>query len=227
MIPLRDDTPARALPLANYLLIGACAVTYLWQLSLSARGQQAVILGLGFIPATLLGGAVLPPELVRVPPAATLLTSMFLHGGWGHLAGNMLYLYIFGKQVEGAMGHRRYALFYLLCGALAALAEAVTNMDSRSPMIGASGAISGVLGAYLVLRPRGRILMLNPFAWPSRLVHVPAALVLGVWFLLQVVASLRAGGGQEGIAWVAHVAGFVMGMMLIPAFKSGDVPLFR
>jgi membrane associated rhomboid family serine protease len=227
MIPLRDDTPARTLPLLNYLLIGSCVVTYLWQLSLSEEGRQVLILGLGFIPATLLGDAVLPPELARVPPAATLVTSMFLHGGWGHLAGNMLYLYIFGRQVEGAMGHWRYALFYLLCGALAALAEAVTNVDSRSPMIGASGAISGVLGAYLVLRPRGRILMINLFAWPSRLVHVPAVAVLGVWFLLQVVASLAAGGEQEEVAWVAHIAGFVIGMVLIPAFKHRDVPLFR
>ena len=138
----------------------------------------------------------------------------------------MLYLNIFGNNVEGAMGHGRYALFYALCGVAAAMAEAIPNPESTVPMIGASGAISGVLGAYLLLYPRSRVLLLVPFAWPSRVMYVPAAVVLGVWFLFQVVSSLTAGTEQGGVAWGAHVGGFLAGMLLIPLFKRRDVRLF-
>ena len=125
------------------------------------------------------------------------------------------------------MGHGRYALFYVLCGVAAALAEAVPNPASTVPMIGASGAISGVLGAYLLLHPKARVLVFVPFVWPSSLLYIPAAAVLGLWFLIQVVFSLIAGSEESGVAWVAHVAGFVAGMLLVPLFKRRDVRLFR
>ena len=184
------------------------------------------MLALGVTPATLLGDARLPPELYLVPPVATVFSSMFLHGGFMHLAGNMLYLWIFGNNVEDSMGHVRFVIFYLLCGVAAALAQAWPNPDSTIPMIGASGAISGVLGAYLLLFPRARVLVLIPLGAFSRIVYVPAMFVLGFWFVLQLISTALTEGGQGGVAWGAHIGGFVAGMVLIPLFKHRHVRLF-
>ena len=178
------------------------------------------------LPAALLGGETLPPALYLVPPTATLFTSMFLHGGFMHLAGNMLYLWIFGNNVEDSMGHVRFVIFYLLCGVAAALAQAWPNPDSTIPMIGASGAISGVLGAYLLLFPRARVLVLIPLGAFSRIVYVPAMFVLGFWFVLQLINTALSEGGQGGVAFGAHIGGFVAGMVLIPLFKHRHVRLF-
>jgi membrane associated rhomboid family serine protease len=143
-----------------------------------------------------------------------------------HLIGNMLYLWIFGNNVEDAMGHVRFVLFYLLCGIVAALAQALPNPDSTIPMIGASGAISGVLGAYLLLYPRARVLVLVPLGYYTRLVHLPAMFVLGFWFVLQLINSALLTQTGGGVAWGAHIGGFVAGMALIPLFKRRNVPLF-
>jgi membrane associated rhomboid family serine protease len=151
---------------------------------------------------------------------------MFLHGGLAHLLGNMLYLWIFGNNVEGAMGHGRYAVFYALCGISAALAQALPDPDSTLPMIGASGAISGVLGAYLLLYPRARVLVVIPLGFYLYSTYLPALAVLGLWFLLQVLSSVLAPAGEGGVAWFAHMGGFIAGMALIPAFRRRGVPLF-
>jgi membrane associated rhomboid family serine protease len=193
---------------------------------LGERGFEAAVRALGVTPATLIGHQRLPPELYLVPPGATLVTSMFLHGGVMHLAGNMLYLWIFGNNVEDAMGHARFVIFYLLCGVAAALAQALPNADSAIPMIGASGAISGVLGAYLLLFPRAHVLVLIPLGVFTRLIHLPAMFVLGFWFVLQLINSALAAGGQGGVAWGAHIGGFIAGMILIPLFKHRHVRLF-
>ena len=187
---------------------------------------MAAVLALGVTPATLLGDARLPPELYLVPPVATVFSSMFLHGGFMHLAGNMLYLWIFGNNIEDSMGHTRFVIFYLLCGVAAVLAQAWPNPDSTIPMIGASGAISGVLGAYLLLFPRAHVLVLIPLGAFSRLVPLPAMVVLGFWFVLQLISSAFTDGSQGGVAFGAHIGGFVAGMILIPVFKHRHVRLF-
>lgn len=219
MIPLRDDIPSRTAPIVNVTIIVACTLVFFWQLSLGRQGFEAAVMGLGSIPATLVGGARLSPDLYVVPPFATIFTSMFLHGGFLHLIGNMLYLWIFGDNVEDALGHARYILFYLLCGSVAVLAQALPNPESQMPMIGASGAISGVLGAYLILYPRARVLVLVPLGIFFPIVHLPAMLVLGLWFALQLVSSVFADPALGGVAFSAHVGGFLAGLVLVPVFR--------
>lgn len=227
MIPLRDDIHTTLRPLVTVFLIAACVVVYLLQFSLGEPEFLQVIYVFGSIPALLFTDARLPPELALVPPELTLVSSMFLHGSWMHLIGNMLYLWIFGDNVEDAMGHLRYCAFYLICGVAAAIVHALSDPVSQIPVVGASGAISGVLGAYLILYPHARILVLLPMGPFSRLVRLPAFFVLGFWFVFQLLNSLLAGAQQGGVAWFAHTGGFVAGMVLIPFFKFGHVPLWH
>jgi membrane associated rhomboid family serine protease len=227
MIPLHDDNPTRLRPIVTIVLIAVCALAFIWQLSLGEQGFELAVRALGVTPATLIGHQHLPPELYLVPPAATLISSMFLHGGWMHIVGNMLYLWIFGNNVEDAMGHVRFTVFYLLCGLAAALAQAVLTPASAVPMIGASGAISGVLGAYLLLYPHARVLTLIPLGFYARFIYLPAWLMLGFWFVLQIINSLIVAEERGGVAWGAHIGGFVAGVALIPLFKRRDVRLFH
>lgn len=227
MIPLHDDNPTTIKPVLTIAVIASCVLVFLWQMSLGTEGGQRAVYSLGVIPAVLLHHADLPVDMAWVPPTATVFTSMFLHGGIMHLGGNMLYLWIFGNNVEDSMGHLRFILFYLICGIAAALGQALINPSSEVPMIGASGAISGVLGAYLLLYPRARVLTLIPLGAFSQMVRMPAVVVLGLWFVLQLVNSAAASGRQGGVAWFAHIGGFVAGMVLIPLFKRRDVPLFH
>lgn len=226
MIPLHDDNPTSIRPVITIALIIFCTLVFLWQVSLGTQGFESAVLSLGVIPATLLGDKVLPPELTLVPPAITVITSMFMHGGWMHLIGNMLFLWIFGNNIEDAMGHVRFVIFYLLCGIGAVFAQALPNIDSTIPMIGASGAISGVLGAYLLLFPHARVLVFIPLGFYSRTVYLPAMAVLGLWFVMQLVSSLMADPRAGGVAFGAHIGGFIMGMVLLPLFKRKGVRLF-
>src|SRR3990172_3225238 len=227
MIPLHDDNPTTIKPYITIAVIALATLVFLWQLSLGARGFEVAVLSLGVIPATLLGGQSLPPELALVPPTMTVFTSMFLHGGWMHLIGNMLYLWIFGNNVEDAMGHVRFVIFYLLCGIAAVFGQVLQNPASEIPMIGASGAISGVLGAYLLLYPHARILVLIPLGFYAHMVRLPAGLVLGFWFVIQIASSLAAVPNSAGVAWFAHIGGFIAGMALIPFFKRRQVTLLH
>ena len=226
MIPLHDDNPTSTFPIITIGLIATCVAVFLWQFTLGERAGQMALFAFGVTPATLLGGAALPPEVYRVPPSITVFTSMFLHGGWMHLIGNMLYLWIFGNNVEDAMGHLRFIAFYLLCGVAAVAAQALPSPHSAIPMIGASGAISGVLGAYLLLFPRARVLVLIPLGLFTRTMRLPAILVLGLWFGLQLLSNALAPSDGGGVAWGAHIGGFVAGMVLIPFFKRRGVRLF-
>lgn len=226
MIPLHDNNPTEIFPAFTVALIVACVFVFFWQLSLGEAGQQAVY-ALGVIPAALLQGKTLAPEIYLVSAEITLLTSMFLHGGWMHLIGNMLYLWIFGNNIEDAMGHTRFIVFYVICGIAAALAQSIPNPSSVIPMIGASGAISGVLGAYLILYPRARVLVVIPLGFYFFSTRLPAMVVLGVWFVFQIVSSLLADNSSGGVAWGAHVGGFVAGVLLIPFFKYRRVKFFR
>jgi len=225
MFPLHDDNPAKTTPYITFVLIGSCLLAFIWQLSLGKYSQNAV-LSLGMIPAVIFNLQQLHPELVTVPALATFFTSMFLHGGWMHLIGNMLYLWIFGNNVEDAMGHRRFIAFYLICGVAAALTQAIPDVHSTTPMIGASGAISGVLGAYLLLYPHARVLVVIPLGFYIHATRIKAGWVLGFSFALQIVNSVISGDQQGGVAWGAHIGGFVAGLALIPFFKYKHVPLF-
>jgi membrane associated rhomboid family serine protease len=225
MIPISDDNPTARRAIINWVLIGLCVAVFLWEVSLGTQ-MGAAIYVLGFIPAALFGHAQSLRGFIHLPPAATLFTSMFVHGGWLHIGGNMLYLAIFGNNIEDAMGHVRYLVFYLVCGVIAALTLAFMNPGALIPMVGASGAISGVLGAYLLLYPRARVTVIVPLGiifWPFRL---SAYWVVGLWFLLQLASAMFADPAQPGVAWWAHVGGFAAGMILTPLFKARDVPLF-
>ena len=220
MIPLRDSVPARSLPGVTWALIGVNVFVFLHELALGP-GLDEFLRTWGFIPARYFHLAVTDPGnwAGRTLP---LVTSMFLHGGWAHLLGNMLYLWIFGDNVEDRLGHVRYLVFYLLSGMAAGLAQAYLYPDSAVPTIGASGAISGVLGAYLVLFPTARVLTLIPLLFFFPVVEVPAALYLGFWFLMQLlsgVLDLGLGGGGGGVAVWAHVGGFLVGMALVPLLR--------
>ena len=227
MIPLHDDNPVDITPVFTYLFIGVCVLVFLWQFSLPPQLGQAAVYSLGAIPAVLLTKVSLPPELVVVPPVVTIFTSMFMHGGFMHLAGNMLYLWIFGNNIEDAMGHFRFIIFYLLCGIAAVAGQILQNPDSQIPMIGASGAISGVLGAYLLLYPHARVLVAIPLGYILHTVRLPAGWVLGLWFVVQIFSSLAADPDSAGVAWFAHIGGFIAGMALVPVFKQKKVSLFQ
>jgi membrane associated rhomboid family serine protease len=218
MIPLRDDNPVRSRPVFTVLLIVLCTLVFLWQTTLPARAAQQAVYLLGFIPALLFGNATLEGGQ-WLPPTATMFTAMFLHGSWMHLIGNMLYLWIFGDNIEDRLGHGRFVAFYFVCGAVAALGQGLMDPHSEVPMIGASGAISGVLGAYLVLFPRAKVLVLLPLLVIFYTVRVPAVVVLGLWFAGQLVSSLAVSSGPAGgVAFAAHVGGFAAGVAMIRLF---------
>jgi membrane associated rhomboid family serine protease len=219
MIPIHDDNPTHRTPIVTVALIVACVLVYFWQVSLGPRAAAGAVYSFGFIPALLFTDTALPPELAVVPAGVTLFTSMFLHAGFMHLAGNMLYLWVFGNNIEDVCGHFRYLVFYLLCGVAAAFAQALPNPASEVPMIGASGAISGLLGAYLLLFPHARVHVLIPFGilWMHQ---IPAGWVLGFWFVFQLLSGLTADPTQPGVAFLAHIGGFVAGMVLIFFFRD-------
>ncbi|HPD06341.1 MAG TPA: rhomboid family intramembrane serine protease [Candidatus Bipolaricaulis sp.] len=184
--------------------------------------RDQFVIRFGLIPAELWSGTDLAPT-VPFPIWVTILTSMFLHGGWLHLLGNMLYLWIFGDNVEAALGRGRFLLFYLLTGVGGAVLQAGVSAHSTIPMIGASGAIAGVLGAYLVLFPWARVLTVVPLFIFLHFMEIPALLLLGFWFLLQLFSGLADLGGAEGVAWFAHIGGFIAGALLVFPFKRREV----
>ncbi len=225
MIPLNDDNPTTIQPMVTIAIIVVASAVFLWQLTLSPTAEMRIAYALGVTPITLLGDERLPADIYLVPPWLTVFTSMFLHGGWLHLIGNMLYLWIFGNNIEDVLGHVGFVLFYIACGAAAALAQSALDVDSTIPMIGASGAIAGVLGAYAVLFPRAHVLVLLPLGFFSQVFRLPALLVLGFWFVLQFIeGGLTASSGEGGVAYWAHIGGFVAGLVLIFLFPRRSPP---
>jgi membrane associated rhomboid family serine protease len=234
VLPLHDDNPTTIRPYLTVGIIVACALVYVVQhLLLSPVGAQQVAYALGVIPAVLTGRELMPPGIALLPAPATVFSSMFLHGGFWHLAGNMWFLWIFGNNVEDAMGHVRFIFFYVLCGLAAVVAQVLPNPGSIVPMVGASGAISGVLGAYMLLYPRARVLLGLPVGFLIvQIGRFPAVWVLASWFALQLVMAIASGaevpGQTEGrIAFGAHIGGFVAGVLLVTIFKRRGVPLWR
>jgi membrane associated rhomboid family serine protease len=216
MIPLRDSTRSLSSPLVVYLIIATCVVVFLYTQSLGGAATERFYLTYGAIPAAVTAGA--------WPAAALgLVTSMFLHGSWLHLGGNMLYLWVFGDNIEDAMGHGRFVVFYLLTGVVAALAHILVQPSSQVPLVGASGAIAGVLGGYLVLYPHARIQSLLILGWFWRVAELPALLVLSLWFLFELLqATMTLGAGQvASIAFWAHVGGFAAGALVVRVFTAG------
>src|SRR5687768_16797251 len=214
VIPLRDVIPSRTTPYVTISLIVVNVLVFLYEATLDERSLEAFVLYFGLVPAAFSWVAV--------------LTSMFVHGGLLHAGGNMLYLWIFGDNVEDRMGHGRFLVFYLLCGVAAALAQTAMVPDSIIPMVGASGAIAGITGAYLVLYPRSRIVTLLPIFFFIQLVEVPAVFFLGIWFLIQFVSGIgsiaSAAGGEPagGVAFWAHIAGFVAGVSGVLVFRRPE-----
>ena len=219
MIPLKDDIPSYSPPVVTVALISVNCLIYLFLLS-TGRGYEAALIKWGAIPYEITRGVELTPELSFFAPLS-LFSSMFLHGGFFHLAGNMLYLWIFGDNVEDQLGHVKFFIFYILCGLAASLLHIMTTPNSQVPMVGASGAIAGVLGAYMIRFPRARILTLIFFGFFIRIVAVPALFVLGFWFILQLLFALPSiGSTSGGVAFFAHVGGFLAGIILFKLFSA-------
>src|SRR5688572_779864 len=229
VIPLHDDNPTTTRPRVTVGIMIACTVVYVFQhLLLSRENTVELIYALGVIPALLTNPAL--ADLAPIPPALTVLTSMFVHGGFWHLAGNMLYLWIFGNNIEDAMGHVRFVIFYILCGVAAVAAQVLPDPASEVPMVGASGAISGVLGAYMLLFPRARVLLGLPLGFLIvQIGRYPAVWVLAAWFVLQLVMGSFSALSKTpgGIAFGAHIGGFVAGCVLVTVLKRRNVPLWR
>ena len=209
LIPLRDHNPRARFPIATLLIVVANVLVFLYELSLDPSGQQHLVLAAGAIPYEIVHHVDLrPPDLFPLP--GSIWTSMFLHGGWMHLIGNMWFLWLFGDNVEDALGSLRYLIFYFVVGTVGALAQIFAMPDSTAPMIGASGAVAGALGGYVMLYPHARIVSLIPIPllWP--VIDVRAWVFLGLWFLGQFLLPTG-----SGVAWMAHVGGFIAGAGLV------------
>jgi membrane associated rhomboid family serine protease len=220
MFPLKDDVPTRSFPVVNVGLIAVNVLAYLYQVTLEigspgdgADAAQGFVMEFGLLPCRLTGVCYVTGDLPS--PVFTIFSSMFLHGSPFHIAGNMLYLWIFGNNVEDTLGHLRFLLFYLVSGVAAAATQTLVAPDSHVPMIGASGAISGVLGAYFLLFPHANVLTVVIFGFFFRVMRIPALLVLGFWIVVQILNGLGSLGAGGGIAWFAHIGGFFAGMALL------------
>ncbi len=221
MIPLWDEIPTKRIPIITIVLILINFLVYYYQFFVVVD-TNAFINAYGLIPIELTRGIALTPYTPS-PLYATILFSMFMHGGFVHLLGNMLYLWIFGNNVEDYLGRISFIIFYILSGIFAALGQILIAPNSSIPMVGASGAIAGVLGAYLILFPRARITTLVFFGFFIRLIKLPAIFVLGLWIIFQLfygLSELSVSGGGAGVAWFAHIGGFIGGIILIKMFRG-------
>jgi rhomboid family protein len=220
MIPLKDDAPCTTTPFVNYFLIGLNLVVFLFQALQPPEALNSFIFQFGLVPAKVTTGIHAGAIGLALVP---ILTSMFLHGSWWHVIGNMWFLYLFGDNIEDRLGHFLYLIFYLLCGIAAALVHMTFNLGSTVPTVGASGAIAGVMGAYFLLFPQARVLTLVPFFF-IYFTWLPAWLMLGYWFILQFLggaaSSIQRGVPSEPIAFWAHVGGFLAGVVLIKLFPA-------
>jgi len=214
--PFKDDNPTKSTPIISFIIIGICCLVYLFQSSLSQNQEIFLIKNYGATPILLTNQTFIYWY--------SSISSMFLHGSLMHLGGNLLYLWIFGDNVEDEFGRFNFILFYILCGVVAVIAQILFNTESNVPMIGASGAIAGTLGAYIVLYPRAKIFV---FAWVVifvKILKIPAFIVIGIWIGLQVMNVFDQ--GVSGVAYSAHVGGFICGVILTPFFKKKDTKIF-
>ncbi len=225
ILPLSDKNPLNKIQKAyiTLLILLLCIGVFIYQISLSDHEAVVFLYAFGGIPSVIFGVTELPSEITLIPNWATLISSMFLHGGVMHLVGNMLFLWVLGDNIEDELGHGYFASFFLICGVVSALSHSIADITSETPMIGASGAVSGIIGAYLVLHPKAPIKTL--FWW--FVLEIPAWLLLGLWILIQLFNILSPDeGSSTGIAWWAHVGGFATGLVLIFMFRKKDLTLF-
>ena len=220
MIPLKDDNPTSSKPVVTYFLISICVVVFLIELGSASYRTGVFFYSYGLIPSVLLGKLQLSQNMYVIPAYLTIITSMFVHGGFMHLIGNMLYMWIFADNIEDDLGKVKFLFFYLLCGVGAALAQVFTDIDSQIPMVGASGAIGGILGAYLINYPKAKVLVLIPFGFFSQIIKIKALYVLIFWFVLQFINSLSSNTQGGGVAYMAHIGGFISGIILILFFNK-------
>ena len=220
MIPLKDDNPTSSKPIVTYFLISVCVFVFLLQLGSQSYKTGQLFYSYGLIPSVLMGHNQLPMDLYAVPAFATIFTSMFMHGGFMHLIGNMLYMWIFADNIEDNLGPTKFLIFYLLAGIGAAMTQVLMDTQSQVPMVGASGAIGGVLGAYLINHPNAKVLVLIPFGFFSQLLKIRALYVLGFWFILQFINSFLSSSSVGGVAYAAHIGGFISGVILILFFNK-------
>ena len=222
MIPLKDKNPSRTFPFVNYLLIAANVVVFFYEISLGQRLDDFIV-KYGLVAHRYFYDV--SHHIYFVRRYVPFLSSMFLHGGWMHIIGNMWFLFIFGDNIEDRLGHGNYFVFYILSGLAAAIVQILSSVNSSVPTIGASGAISGVLGAYLVIFPRAKIVTLIPIFFFFDIIDISAFLFIGFWFLMQFVSGIQSLGFDTsgGIAWWAHVGGFVAGILMVPVFKKREI----
>jgi membrane associated rhomboid family serine protease len=223
MIPFKDENPTRTFPFFTITIIVLNVLVFFVEIFHSSD-MKALVYKYGAIPRNLLS----MNDNRQVPAVLTIFTSMFMHGGFLHISGNMLYLWIFGNNIEDRLGHFRFLLFYMLSGIVAAYANSIASPASQIPMIGASGAVSGILGAYLLLYPQARVHTLIFFGFFIQIVRVPALLVIGLWGFIQLISGIISKGqaAQGGVAWFAHIGGFLFGLLTIylwvPEKRQGD-----
>jgi len=220
MIPIRDNVPSSTYPIVTVGLIAINSVVFLYELSLGSRLSD-FLSTFGLVPTRYFHLVEL--EKAYITRFLPFFTSMFLHGGWLHIIGNMWYLWIFGDNVEDRMGHIKYLIFYILCGLAAGFVHLFTNPSSGLPTVGASGAIAGVMGAYLVLYPKARVWTLIPIFFFIRFIEVPAFIILGFWIFIQFISgtsALMSSPSQGGVAWWAHIGGFAAGAVLVFVFRK-------
>ena len=220
MIPLKDDNPTSGRPTVTYFLIGICVVIFFIQLGSESYRTGQLFYSYGLIPSVLMGHDQLPMDFYAVPAYVTVFSSMFMHGGFMHLIGNMLYMWIFADNIEDNLGPKKFIVFYLLCGIGAAMAQVLADPSSQVPMVGASGAIGGVLGAYIINYPKAKVLVLIPLGFFLFSQKIRALYVLGFWFVLQFINSSMMSSQGGGVAYAAHIGGFVSGMILILFFNK-------
>ncbi|MAJ24499.1 MAG: rhomboid family intramembrane serine protease [Rickettsiales bacterium] len=219
MFPLKDDNPTKTKPIITIGIIIFCITIFLYQFSLIDTKNFEIINNFGMKPKDLLSSN-------SIPIYFTLFSSMFLHGGFMHLIGNMLFLWIYGNNIEDAMGHYKFLFFYIICGLAAAFLQAFVTPNSNIPMIGASGAVSGVLSAYLLLYPRARVHTLIFVFFFITVIRIPAGILIIIWLVIQIFNASLVDPNSPGVAWFAHIGGFVMGILLVPFFKKKDIRFF-
>ena len=219
MFPLKDDNPTQTKPIVTIALIAICVCIFLYQFSLLHSENTFIINSFGMKPKELF----LNPGFTNY---STIFSSMFLHGGFMHLIGNMLFLWIYGNNIEDAMGHIKFLLFYFVCGLAAALSQALVTPNSDIPMIGASGAVSGVLSAYLLLYPKARVSTLIFIFFFITVIRIPAGILILIWFATQLINANLTDPNSPGVAWFAHIGGFLMGILLLPFSKEKNIKYF-
>jgi membrane associated rhomboid family serine protease len=229
MFPIRDDVPSRSFPVVTVGLIVVNAIIFLAELAMGARGLRAAVMNYGFVPQYV-GAYAAGGDISAARALFPFVSAIFLHGGFLHLIGNMWYLWIFGDNVEDRLGHVRFLIFYVLCGILGNVAHYLFNSGSPIPTIGASGAVAGVLGVYLVSYPRARIVVLIFLAFFVHFIELPALIVLGFWLILQFISgafSIVMSSATGGVAWWAHIGGFLGGILIFKLFRPRPRVFYR